>query len=268
MSGSSGYRSSQAEDSDEDIDDTAHEIVKEIIDEVLEHILIYKVEILGYKMTYGLKLGEQESSDSVISQSSVDIPDLESIVDSTKAEENPKERVTRRRKLTFLGQDGQVLAISSKDILDDDDSECIKKLSTYDTESSDKEMQNKNSRKEVMGQYGDRRKNVKYVRKPNISKNFGNAPRKREKHIFEPPQSYRIMKTGPENLSDSKCFLFVDNSGQVLASSRRTVDYQENALRKNTMHGSTNSNFEEIYRTDGFSAWQKLKEISAQINTG
>merc|ERR1712098_421361 len=115
----------------------AHEIVKDIIDEVLEHILIHKVEILGYKMTYGLKLGEQESSDSVISQSSVDIPDLESILDSTKAEENPKEKVTRRRKLTFLGQDGQVLAVSSKDILDDDDSECIKKLSTYDTESSD-----------------------------------------------------------------------------------------------------------------------------------
>jgi len=264
LSGSSGYRSS---DDEEGRDNTSHNIVRDIIDELLSDIHIQeerKIEICDNKMICGLKLGEQESSDSVISQSSVDLPDLESVGDSIKEEAGDRDTVGRRRKITFLGLDGQILAVSSQDILDNDDDKYLKKASTFHNEMNNNDEEKNKSKLVASGEEIARNHRVNHVIDSNMSKIFRNEPTKTEKHLLEPTQRNRMRKSVPENQSESKCFLFVDNSGRVLAGSRRSSNHQEQVVRKNILHAGT----EESYRTDGFSAWQKLKQISAQIDKG
>jgi len=264
LSCSSGYRSS---DDEENRDDTAHTIVKNIIEELLGDIYIQderKMEIYDNKMICGLKLGEQESSDSVLSQSSVDIPDLESVVDSIKEEASDTQRVTRRRKITFVGLDGQILAVSSQDILDNEDNKYVKEANSLDKKIKKNDEEKNRCKKVSAEEEIGRRNGVNHVKESDLSKSFKNEPTKTERHLHEPAQRNRIIKSVPENQSESKCFLFVDNSGRVLAGSRRSPNHQEQVVRKNVLHTCTG----ESYRTDGFSAWQKLKQISAQFDKG
>ena len=200
LSGSSGYRSSD----DEGRDDTAHNIVRDIIDDLLSDIHIQeerKIEICDNKMICGLKLGEQESSDSVISQSSVDLPDLESVGDSVKEEASDRDTVGRRRKITFLGLDGQILAVSSQDILDNDDNNYLKKASTFHNEMNNNGEEKNKSKSLASGEEIGRRNRVNHVIDSNKSKILRNEPTKTEKHLLEPTQRNRMRKSVPENQS-------------------------------------------------------------------
>jgi len=201
LSCSSGYRSS---DDEEIRDDIAHSIVKDIIEELLGDIHLQeerKVEIYDNKMICGLKLGEQESSDSVISQSSVDIPDLESVVDSIKEEASDTNRVARRRKITFVGLDGQILAVSSQDILEKDDDNYVKEANMFGKEIKNNDEEKKRSKKAAAEEEIGRRNRVNHVKESDISKICKKEPTRTERHLLEQTQRNRIKKSVPENQS-------------------------------------------------------------------
>ena len=70
----------------------------------------------------------------------------------------------------------------------------------------------------------------------------------------------------------------MDGSGRVLAGSRRLPDYQSSNVRKSSsrvfneeissLRRAGGLHYEGTNKIDGFSAWQKLKQISENIDKG